>query len=54
MTEDRSRPSARNSLTNWRESGLPFVTKVGLTLRNNWTKLRTRRNCCGNYGQPGC
>ena len=48
------KPSMRDSLTNWRRSGLPFFARMGLSLRNNWTKLRTRQNCCGNYGQPGC
>jgi hypothetical protein len=48
------RPSLRDSMTNWRESSLPFLSKLRLTARNNFIKLRTRRNCCGNYGQPGC
>lgn len=50
----RPKPSFGNSITNWRESELPFFTKLRLSLRNNWTKLRTRQNCCGNNGQPGC
>jgi hypothetical protein len=25
-----------------------------MTLANNWTKIRTRQNCCGHPGQPGC
>jgi len=54
MAQDRARPSMRNSLTNWRESDVAFFRKLGLTLRNNWTKLRTRQNCCGNFGEPGC
>ncbi len=56
MTDEppRTRPSLRNSLTNWRQSELPLLARVGATLRNNWTKLRTRQSCCGHYGQPGC
>lgn len=54
MQDERSRPSLRNARTNWRESGLSFLTKLRLTMRNNWTKLRTRRDCCGNPGEPGC
>jgi len=54
VEERRTKPSFGNSLTNWRESELPFLRKLGMSLRNNWTKLRTRRNCCGNHGQPGC
>ncbi len=55
MAEERPRPkpSMRNSMTNWRKSGLPFLSKLGVAMRNNWTKLRTRQNCCGNYDQPG-
>ncbi len=48
------RPSLGAVVTNWRRSDLPFFTKLRMTLANNWTKLRTRRNCCGNLGQPGC
>jgi hypothetical protein len=28
--------------------------KLKLFLRNNWTKARTRSDCCGNHGEPGC
>ena len=48
------RPSLRNARTNWRQSELPFFSKLPLALCNNWIKLRTRQNCCGNLGQPGC
>jgi hypothetical protein len=33
---------------------MPLGRKVKLVLRNNWTKLRTRSDCCGNHGEPGC
>jgi hypothetical protein len=32
----------------------PFPAKVRLALANSWTKVRTRSDCCGNYGEPGC
>jgi hypothetical protein len=54
VTTDPAKPGFRNSRTNWRESALPFFTKLGIAMRNNVIKLRTRRSCCGNYGQPGC
>jgi hypothetical protein len=54
MTTDPTKPSFRNSQANWRESTLPLLTKLGLSVRNNLIKLRTRRSCCGNYGEPGC
>ena len=52
--ERGQRPSFGNTLTNWREYDAPFLTKLRMAAANNWRKLRTRRNCCGNDGQPGC
>ncbi len=40
--------------TNWRESDLPFHRKLAVAVRNNWIKLRTRKDCCGHLGEPGC
>ncbi len=56
MAEERPKvqPSLRAVLSNWRGSELPFFDKLRVSLRNNWTKARTRRNCCGNLGEPGC
>ena len=56
MAEERPRvqPSLRDARTNWRESDLPFFGKLRTALGNTWTKMRTRQNCCGNFGQPGC
>lgn len=50
----RQRPSLRAVFTNWRESDLPFHRKLAVAVRNNWIKLRTRRDCCGHPGEPGC
>jgi hypothetical protein len=50
----RRRPRLSHVLANWRQSDESFLTKLRLTARNNWTKMRTRQNCCGNEGQPGC
>jgi hypothetical protein len=47
-------PSLKAAFNNFRTYDAPFMTKVGLVLRNNIYKLRTRSNCCGNHGQPGC
>ena len=33
---------------------MPFWQKVRLVLVNNFIKIKSRRNCCGNLGQPGC
>jgi len=47
-------PNFGTVLSNWRESDAPFLTKLRQAAKNNWRKLRTRQNCCGNDGQPGC
>jgi hypothetical protein len=47
-------PSFANSITNWRESDAPALVKLRMALANNWRKLRRRRSCCGNDGEPGC
>jgi hypothetical protein len=49
------RPSLRDAMTNWRESDLPFFEKLFVTFRNYSRRFGVPpRNCCGNYGQPGC
>jgi hypothetical protein len=40
--------------TNWREYDAPLLTKLGLTVRNRLKATFSRRQCCGNLGQPGC
>jgi hypothetical protein len=50
----RPRPSLRAVASNLREYDATFGTKLRMLLRNNWTKVRTRGNCCGNDGEPGC
>lgn len=53
-SERPQRPSFGAVLTNWREYDAPFLAKLRMAASNNWRKLRTRRDCCGNDGQPGC
>jgi hypothetical protein len=43
-----------NAVRNWREYDAPFGVKLRMALRNSWTKLRRRANCCGRDGEPGC
>jgi hypothetical protein len=50
----RNRPSLGAFFTNWRESDLPVHRKLALTFRNYWIRLRTRSDCCGHLGEPGC
>jgi hypothetical protein len=57
MAEERPkiRPSLRDAMTNWHESGLPFFEKLLVTMRNYSRRFGVPpHNCCGNYGQPGC
>ncbi len=44
----------RASIINWRESDLPFFQKLKVAARNEMIKVRTRQQCCGHPGEPGC
>jgi hypothetical protein len=46
-------PSPTEALQNLRKP-MPLGHKIRLIARNNWIKLRTQSECCGNYGEPGC
>jgi len=48
-----SRPSIASFFTNL-QAPMPLGRKVRLLLCNNWIKIKTRSNCCGHYGEPGC
>ena len=48
------RPSFTNFWRIWRDSDEPLVTKWKLVAKNEWRKVRTLKDCCGNYGEPGC
>jgi hypothetical protein len=47
------RPSIRVAFTNMKVS-MPLHRKLRLLFRNNWIKIRTRQDCCGHLGEPGC
>lgn len=47
------RPNLQAVIENLRHP-MPWGRKLRLVVRNNWIKLRTRSDCCGNYGEPGC
>jgi len=51
MSDDQG---IRQSIRNFREYDAPFLTKMRMVVGNNMTKLRTRKDCCGNFSQPGC
>jgi hypothetical protein len=46
-------PSLRSVFSNMRVP-MPLGRKLGRIVVNNWTKIRTLRNCCGHAGEPGC
>lgn len=43
-----------NFFANWDTYEASLLEKSRLTIRNNVRKVRTRRDCCGNLGEPGC
>jgi hypothetical protein len=47
-------PDRNVFFTNFTTYDAPFPSKVRLALANSWKKVRTRSDCCGNHGQPGC
>ena len=49
-----ARSSGNAFFANFSTYDAPFPMKVRLALANSWRKVRTRSDCCGNYGQPGC
>jgi hypothetical protein len=53
MCDDKRRGTIAEAADNLRQP-LPLTLKLRLLARNNWRKLRTRSDCCGNYGEPGC
>ena len=52
MTEEK--PSARTALQLFRTYDAPLPAKLRMVVRNNFIKMRTRKNCCGHNGEPGC
>jgi hypothetical protein len=57
MADDRPpiRPSLRDAFSNWHNSDLPYVERFFVAMRNYSRRFGVPpRNCCGNYGQPGC
>ena len=49
-----ARSSGNPFFANFSTYDAPFPTKIRLALANSWRQVRTRSDCCGNYGEPGC
>jgi len=50
----RGKRALQHGFQNWRESEAGFFTKLRMVGSNNLKKMRTRSDCCGNHGDPGC
>lgn len=48
------RPNLRDIFSNMRSADMPWHRALAVAASNNWRKLKTRSNCCGNLGAPGC
>ena len=48
------RPNLRDIFSNLRNADMPPHRVLAMVASNNWRKIRTRSNCCGNLGAPGC
>jgi hypothetical protein len=53
MCANKKHGTPSEALENLRQP-MPLRRKLHLFLRNNWLKIRTRSDCCGNHGEPGC
>lgn len=52
-TSAKRHPSMKAVFTNMKVK-MPLHRKLYLVFRNNWIKIRTRQDCCGHPGEPGC
>lgn len=53
MSDKKDRPNVKDVLSNL-AGPMPLGRKIGLLFRNNLSKLRHGKNCCGHPGEPGC
>jgi hypothetical protein len=53
MCDTKRRGTASEAMENMQQP-IPRTQKARMVLRNTWQKIRTRSDCCGNYGEPGC
>ena len=53
MCQEHRHGTLQETIENFR-SPMPLPEKLRLFLRNNWIKLKTGSDCCGNHGEPGC
>lgn len=50
---DNKKPNMRAFFTNLKVE-MPLSKKIFLLVKNNFIKISKGKNCCGNYGEPGC
>ena len=51
---EAERPNLLVAIANLRATGQPWRQVLRQVAANFWLKASSRRNCCGNFGQPGC
>ena len=54
MSDEGPPPNPGDTWRNFWGSDLPLAKRVVVAFRNNLIKVRTRKSCCGNFGEPGC
>ena len=47
-------PNAGDTWRNFWESDIPMAKRIRIAIKNNLIKALTRKNRCGNHGEPGC
>jgi hypothetical protein len=50
---DQKKPNPKDFFANLTGSG-SFREKLKALIKNNAIKIKTRKNCCGHHGEPGC
>lgn len=53
MCGEKRRGTPQEAMGNLRQP-MSLRRKLYLVSRNSWIKIRSRSDCCGNYGEPGC
>ena len=48
------KPGLRSFFANFSTYDAPLHVKLSLAARNTAKKIRTKSDCCGNHGEPGC
>jgi hypothetical protein len=50
---EKKKPNAKDLLSNLKGPD-SIREKFSAIIKNNLIKIKTRKNCCGHHGEPGC